>query len=319
VHVFRWDLDKTYLQTDFGSIRGLVRTATEPAHAKRAVPGAAALVRQLGAQPGVRIAILSGSPRQLREVLEEKLALDGVVFDSLTLKDSLGHLRRGRLKAITGQLGYKLTALLEARRETEAGTTETLFGDDAEADALVYSVYADAISGRVSPADVARIMEDGGAYPDQIDAALEALSGMPHSTAVDRIFIRLDRGVPVSRFASLGTRVVPVHSWWQGALVLAELGHLSWSGLQPVLETVMWGEGLGVWEIAGLTQDMVRRGHLGAECMEKLPAQVAEACVLAVSRLGPVEQAAEPVLDIDYPLLLSQGAGRGWSSRGGAE
>jgi phosphoserine phosphatase len=122
-------LDKTYLETDFSSIRGIVRSATEPAHAKRTVPGAAALVRALGAKPEVRIAILSGSPTQLRDVLEEKLHLDGVRFDSLTLKDNLGNLRRGRLRAIKGQLGYKLPALLQARRDTEAGTTETLFGD----------------------------------------------------------------------------------------------------------------------------------------------------------------------------------------------
>ena len=230
MHVFRWDLDKTYLDTDFESLRGLVRSATEPAHAKRAVPGAAALVRALGAQDGVRIAILSGSPRQLRDVLEEKLRLDGVRFDSLTLKDSLGNLRRGRLRALRGQLGYKLPALLWARRATDAGVGETLFGDDAEADALVYSLYADAISGAVSPAEVSRVMEAGGAYPDQIDSALEAMAGMSQSTAVDRIFIRLDKGVPTSRFDALGPRVVPVHSWWQGAMVLAALGHLSVDG-----------------------------------------------------------------------------------------
>ena len=81
MHVFRWDLDKTYLDTDFGSIRGLVRSATESAQAKQAVPGAAALVRALGERSEVRIAILSGSPTQLREVLEEKLKLDGVRFE----------------------------------------------------------------------------------------------------------------------------------------------------------------------------------------------------------------------------------------------
>jgi len=318
VHVFRWDLDKTYLDTDFNSLRGLVRSATESAHAKRAVPGAAALVRALGHKPEARIAILSGSPTQLREVLEEKLKLDGVRFDSLTLKDNLGNLRRGRLRAIRGQLGYKLPALLQARRKTAVATTETLFGDDAEADALVYSVYADAIAGRIRPAEVSRIMESGGAYPDQIDVALEALAGMPQATAVDRIFIRLDKGVPTSRFDALGSRVVPVHSWWQGALVLHSLGHLDSSALHPVLETVMWGEALDAWSVGALTQDLVRRGQLGAEVLDHLPAEIKRDCERALSRVGPVTPPQE-LGPIDYTALLKQGAGRGWTGGGEME
>ena len=44
--IFRWDLDKTYLQTDFDSVRALLRTAFEGAEAKRTVPGAATLLRE---------------------------------------------------------------------------------------------------------------------------------------------------------------------------------------------------------------------------------------------------------------------------------
>ena len=39
--VYRWDLDKTYVQTDFSSVRGLFRAATEKAENKRVVPGMA--------------------------------------------------------------------------------------------------------------------------------------------------------------------------------------------------------------------------------------------------------------------------------------
>ena len=106
MHIYRWDLDKTYLDTDFHSLRGLVRTAIEPAEQKRAVPGARALLTALGERGGARVYILSGSPVQLREVLEEKLALDGVVYEHLTLKDTLGHIRRGQVRAVKGQFGY---------------------------------------------------------------------------------------------------------------------------------------------------------------------------------------------------------------------
>ena len=65
MHVYRWDLDKTYLDTDFQSFRGLVRTATEPAHKKRALPGAAVLMRALGRRAGNRITVVSGSPAMI--------------------------------------------------------------------------------------------------------------------------------------------------------------------------------------------------------------------------------------------------------------
>ncbi len=319
MHVFRWDLDKTYLDTDFESLRGLVRSATEPAHAKRAIPGAAALVRALGARSESRIAILSGSPQQLRDVLEEKLRLDGVRFDSLTLKDSLGNLRRGRIRALRGQLGYKLPALLRARRSTESATTETLFGDDAEADALVYSIYADAIAGRVTPAEVSRVMEAGGAYPDQIDGALEALAGVPQATAVDRIFIRLDKGVPTSRFDALGARVVPIHSWWQGALLLLEMGHLDASAIHPILETVMWGEQLDYWAVGALAQDLLRRGHIRPAVLELLPDPLRAECLRAVSRVGAQVRAPVMPESIDYAALLRQGASHGWTGTPNSE
>ena len=129
MHVYRWDLDKTYLDTDFDSIRGLVRSATEPAEAKRATPGATALARSLCAHPRNRLCIVSGSPTQMRDVLVEKLRLDGIRYDELVLKDSLMHLRKGQVRAIRGHFGYKLPALLQSRLGMGRGVKETLFGE----------------------------------------------------------------------------------------------------------------------------------------------------------------------------------------------
>ena len=63
--VARWDLDKTYLRTEFDTFSDLLRTAVERPDRKRSVPGAAALLREIG-KSGARIHILSGSPRQMR-------------------------------------------------------------------------------------------------------------------------------------------------------------------------------------------------------------------------------------------------------------
>ena len=87
-HVYRWDLDKTYLQTDFDSLTGLVKAALQSAEEKKNIPGTGALMRELRYGPDGeknRVMVVSGSPRQMRKVLERKLQLDGADIDSLSL------------------------------------------------------------------------------------------------------------------------------------------------------------------------------------------------------------------------------------------
>ena len=114
-HVFRWDLDKTYLRTEFDSFRDLVKSAIETAADKQAYPGATSLLRALGASDEHRICIVSGSPSQMRSVLAAKLALDGVRYDEFVLKNNLRNIARGRSRALRAQIPYKLPALLESR------------------------------------------------------------------------------------------------------------------------------------------------------------------------------------------------------------
>lgn len=273
MRVYRWDLDKTYLQTDIDSVRGLVRSAIEPARAKRAVPGAPALLRELARErPGwrPRIFILSGSPTQMRPVLEQKLRMDGVRFDEFVLKDNLGNLKKGRLRAVRGQFGYKLPQLLRARVGLGAACRESLFGDDAEVDALVYSVYADAIAGRIGPTELSRLLAAAGAYPDHIVEALAALRRVAHADAVDRIFIRLDRGRPLTLFAPLGSRVIPVTSWFEAALTLYSAGELSGDSVQRVRESV----GLPDAELVGYFASVLARGFVEPSALLRLLGEV---------------------------------------------
>ena len=93
-HVFRWDLDKTYLKSEFDSVRDLVSAALESAQDKQAFPGARALLRSLSRNHGYRICIVSGSPTQMRRVLAAKLALDGIEYSEFVLKNNLRNLAR---------------------------------------------------------------------------------------------------------------------------------------------------------------------------------------------------------------------------------
>src|ERR1700689_5706004 len=93
----------------------MVRTALERPDEKRPNPGASTLLREM-LRSGVRVHILSGSPEQMRRRLEDKLRLDGITWDSFTLKPNLQNLLRLRFRALKDQLGYKLPALLHAGR-----------------------------------------------------------------------------------------------------------------------------------------------------------------------------------------------------------
>src|SRR5262249_49811897 len=163
----------------------------ERAEQKRAVPGATALLHALG-QTGARVHILSGSPRQIRAKLEKKLSLDRVRWDELTLKPNLSNLLRLRLRALRQQLGYKPPALLLARsRDQDLGTggaplQEVLVGDDAEADAFVYSLYADLCEGTVDRSTLEKVLQAGRVYGDQRVRCLEAHEALRIGPAVER-------------------------------------------------------------------------------------------------------------------------------------
>ena len=270
VHRFvaRWDLDKTYLRTDFDTLRDLVRTALERPDQKRTVPGAGSVLRELSSA-GAEIHILSGSPRQMRGRIEEKLRLDGATFASLTLKPNLENFLRLRLRALRDQLGYKLPALLRSRAAlTEArakdGTLvrEVLLGDDAEADAFVYSLYADVCAGVVDDALLAEVLRRGRVYDDATADALGSARRIDKGKVVDRILIHLDRQTPPSRFSLYGRRVVPFYNYLQAAFVLAEDGHLPARSVARVAAELVIDHRFDADALARSYLDLRRRGRV---------------------------------------------------------
>ncbi|MEM6925656.1 MAG: hypothetical protein AAF602_01910, partial [Myxococcota bacterium] len=200
---------------------------------------------------------LSGSPRQMRSSIEQKLALDGIVYDRLTLKDNLRNLRKGRFRALRAQVGYKLPTLLADRTAVEADTTETWFGDDSEKDGLIYAVYGAVVAGRLGSDDLAQLLERVRAYPDAVARAMQAVERLERAEAVEDIFIRLDRGIAPKRFARLGRNVHPVASWFQAAMVLHDRGRLPIDGVRAVAEDCRLPETTEHW--VELVVDAVRR------------------------------------------------------------
>lgn len=269
-HVFRWDLDKTYLHTNFDTFLDLLRTAIEKPERKRTVPGAAALMREIRASGNVRITIVSGSPEQMRRSLEAKLKLDGVQWDELVLKPNLRNILKGRFRAVREQVGYKLPALLEARTKVPESANETLFGDDAEADALVYSLYADVLAGRIGEDTLQAVLEKARAYPDAIAMVRKLAATLSRTDPVRRIFIHLDRKSDPSFFRRYGPRVVPIANYFQAALVLVSDRTISVeAGLRHAASLVI-EHGLDVPELVAVARDVVGRGHVTVQALKSL-------------------------------------------------
>jgi hypothetical protein len=281
-HIARWDLDKTYLRTEFDTIRDLVKTALERADEKRTNPGASTLLREM-VRAGISVHILSGSPEQMRRRLEDKLRLDGITWDSFTLKPNLQNVLRLRFRAVKDQLGYKLPALLHGRATSESGghaeglgLKETLFGDDAEADAFVYSLYGDVCTGRVSIDKLVEICERGKVYEDILESLVDAAHRIQHREVVERILIHLERQSPPDDFRVYGARAVPFYNYLQAAFVVYEDRRLPAEAVLRVAVELVVQHRFDGDALARSYADLGRRGHLRGERIPELATALKE-------------------------------------------
>ena len=299
----RWDLDKTYLRTEFDTLKDLITTFRQKAEDKVAVAGARALLQALldpHERRQRRVTFISGSPTQMRAVLVRKLRLDGIEPDVFVLKPNLQNLLSGRLRAVRGQVGYKLAALMRTHVAAPR-LDELLFGDDAEQDAFIYSLYADILAGRVDAVQLAAILAACKLYRGEVDEIM-AHHGRLYASgdAVRRIFIHLEARSPIDRFTAYGARVVPIYNYLQAALVLHELGLLAARDIVAVLEA-MSQAGYTPERLANSVQDLVRRGHLAAAAAAALADQL-DAALSTRGRTIPafIRKLRATVADLDH-------------------
>jgi hypothetical protein len=319
--VYRWDLDKTYLRTEFDTLRDLLSRAFERAKDKHTVPGAAALLREIRSTQPAGLYILSGSPEQMRRVLEAKLRLDGVTWDGLTLKPSLKKLLRGHFKFLHDQVGFKLGALLSSREVLPAQTDEILFGDDAETDAYVYSLYADLCAGRVGLDVLAKVLEQSAVREDEVPELVRLASRIPRRDHCLRIFIHLDRISHLDPFVEYGTRVCPFYNYFQPAVVLAEMGAIDAKAALRVAAELVIDQAFSPEALLASFVEVAGRGHVGPEGKQLLlqalvgigmtefatatPALIAFGRELSRTEVKPHDGPVTPE-HLDYPSLLER-------------
>jgi len=284
----RWDLDKTYLRSDFDTLRSLLRTAFEKAEDKVDVPGVAELIRAVKAAAERRgrplaVHFISASPPQIGAAIRKKLTLDGVPYDGIVFKDQLSHIRHGRLRNLREHVGFKLAELLRGRLEAPPDARELLFGDDWESDSLIYSLYADIVAGRLGGERLVRVLRRIRVDASLVDAILALAGRAVVGDFVARIFINLERRSPPGVFRLFGARVVPTFNYFQTAAVLAADGYLDADGTARVGRALLDKAGYTPRRLENSLDDLVRREHLTPAAAEGLAAPLRAAGVLPAS------------------------------------
>jgi hypothetical protein len=300
----RWDLDKTYLRSEFDTLRQLWRTAWERGEDKIAVPGVPELVRALKTaadRHGRTIAtyFVSASPPQIGRAIRDKLALDGVPYDGITFKNQLEHLRRGKFRNLREHVGFKLGELLRGRRLAAPGARELLFGDDWESDPLAYSLYADVLGGLLPAAAFGMLLRRVGVDPHVIPE-LTALAGEVRAGGgVERIFINLARRTPPIALRVFGARLVPTFNYFQTALVLAAMGHLDAIDVATIADALVTRHAYTSRRLGYSLDDLVRRRVLTPHAARAATSALRRAKLLGEVRPAPpVERLREWARDV---------------------
>lgn len=240
-----FDLDKTYLDTTFETLWGLLKIPFETAYDKKNIPGAATIARELS-QPktanktSLPLVFISGSPKQLRKVILKKFQLDNVPCKAIAFKDLLTPLKKFQLKKLVDKIGFKLATLLYAKNLFSLHSYEILFGDDSEFDATVYSLYADLLDGTIKQKQLIEILKNWKIYQDEIDVILKFYQqlqekNLSQKNEVKKIYIHLETGSTPADHLSFGEKVTPTYNYFQTALLLYFSKELHFDAVEKVL------------------------------------------------------------------------------------
>ena len=273
-----WDLDKSFLDTPFEELSELVKIPLQTAEERKSVVGAAELSRALQ-ENGNSLAFVSGSPELLRGVIEEKFRLERLKIESLTLKDPLRELARGRGLSNRSQFAYKLRSLLSVPGLINQQLI--LFGDDFEIDPEVYYCFAQILSGQYTLSDLRQILIGCGCSDRSINTLISQAVLIRENALVKRIFIRRAASSR-QNLHHLSSLIVHVDSWYQAALVL----YLEELITKEEVFAIQSACGLSDFSVGGLFQSLV----LNTEFDEMALSRCEEFCT--APRLNQIVSAA---------------------------
>lgn len=324
--VFVWDLDKTYLDTTFETLKGIFKTIVEKAFQKKNVPGTGALVRALRnswqdvhmGRGDFPIYFITASPPQMEKRIHEKLNLDGIYPYGIFFKDNLKNLRPSRLWRLTQQVGFKLQSLLQLRIHLAADVRQVLWGDDSESDAIIYSLYSDICARRLDEIETRKILNSLHVTGPQMRTIFELQAKIPEQDPVEKIYINLASDTDAEYYAKFGRRTIPTYNTFQTALDLFQDRRLNGQQVVKVAQDMLTNFDFTQDELEKSMEDMVRRPLLAEETLAELLPILKENSIIhksyepsypakhVASRVGhrvfELEGATEPWVpsDIDY-------------------
>ena len=227
------DIDKTYLETEFESIVRMARIAFEEAVDKVTVAGAADVLQaaRWGDPDGLStpdyprsLHFVSSSPPQLRAVLEEKLAMDGLDWNSDTFKNQAYNIRMGRMDLLRHHVAYKSQAILNLVRLAGPDARFYMIGDNAESDAYIYTGIRLLLEGRLSKAGYKTYLEVAGVEPSVAEDLCGRLTEEKRGSRVVAILIRRVPGYQPVAQPPLTDVALPFDNFFQAALLLVAHG-----------------------------------------------------------------------------------------------
>lgn len=274
--VFVWDLDKTYLDTSIDSISGLLQTVLEKAMTKKNIPGTDTLLRalaqyraQIKGQSFFPIYFITASPPQMEERIMEKLDFDKINPLGCFYKDNLKNLRPSRFWRLTKQVGYKLQALLQLRTRLHPEVRQICWGDDSESDAIIYNLYSDVCSRRISPMDLRNVLEKLYVTGEQVDTIMLLQSEIPENDPVEKIYINLATDTDADYYLKFGRRTLATENTFQVALDLFQDQKIDQEGLYSVIQDMISNYNFTAEELMKTYDDFIRRGVVSKLCYEK--------------------------------------------------
>ncbi len=277
------DVDKTYLDTDFKSLKGLARIPFEWGEDKVGIVGMRSVLRGLRAGVGDISAqtpfyFLTASPPILASALTRKMLLDGVQCDGITFKDwqrLLLTYRRPRW--IKQQLPYKLAALFHQRRLFGKHINEILIGDDMEADALVYAIYADAVAGRLDERALRNRMREQACAEVLAEEVVQEFKLLPDPTdCVQQVYIYLAKQTEPARFHQFGSDLIVCKSPFQLAVHLWCCGRVRGEVVMQCAQQILKQSNNDRRELATQLKDLAQRDLLPHPQADELNQLLAE-------------------------------------------
>lgn len=300
LEVYVWDLDKTYLDTHFETLRGLVRTIREKAFQKRNVPGTGSLVRAItgGRKDPFPIFFITASPPQLEKKIHEKLEIDRIHPYGVFCKDNLKNLTPKRFRRLTQQVGYKLQALMQLRTRLGENVKQILWGDDSESDAIIYSLYSDVCARRLSHEALKDILQSLKVTGSQMQVIFDLQAKVPAHDPVAKIYINLASDTDAEYYAKFGRRVLATFNTFQIAVDLYQEGRLSEEKLVQVAHDMSLNYGFTPEILQNSFQDMLDRKCISQKTFDTLVPLLQQEAILS-PKFKPVRKPVDHVLGIE--------------------